>query len=285
MRLVTFNTDNTPSRAGLLIGDEVVDIHETAPELPASVREILAAGDECLRAIGKLATAKRRTHRLEKVHLGPPVPDPQKIICIGQNYRDHCAEQNAPIPERPIIFAKFPTALTGPRDPVRLPKISQQVDYEVELAFVIGRGGKHILEARAFEHVAGYMVLNDVTARDIQFGDKQWVRGKTFDTFAPCGPALVMGDEVPDPHALALSLTLNGQTMQTSRTDQLIFRVPHLVAFLSQVVTLLPGDIVTTGTPPGVGAFRKPPVWLKPGDKMKATVEGLGSIENTCVAE
>jgi 2-keto-4-pentenoate hydratase/2-oxohepta-3-ene-1,7-dioic acid hydratase in catechol pathway len=271
MRLVTFSTNNGSARAGILSGERVLP-------LDPPVREILAAG------LGNLPP-RGEPIALARVRLHPPVPDPQKIICVGQNYRDHCAEQNLPVPERPIIFAKFATSLAGPRDPIVLPRISAQIDFEIELAFVIGKGGKHIARESALEHVAGYMIFNDVTARDIQFGDKQWVRGKSCDTFAPCGPALVTPDEVPDPHALALELRVNGVVMQKSNTNQMIFRVPELIAFLSQTITLTPGDIISTGTPPGVGVFRKPPVFLKPGDKVTCVVEKLGSLENACVAE
>lgn len=227
----------------------------------------------------------RRRSPLSAAQLLPPIPNPQKIICVGQNYRDHCAEQNVPIPHRPIIFTKFVTSLTGPRDNIILPRISSQIDFEVELAFVIGKAGKHISKDRALEHVAGYMVFNDITARDIQYGDKQWVRGKSCDTFAPCGPALVTRDEIPDPQNLKLELSVNGVIMQSSNTNQMIFGVANLVAFLSQTITLVPGDIIATGTPPGVGHFRKPPVYLKPGDKVVATIEGIGSLENLCVPE
>jgi len=300
MRLVSFNTGNSPLRAGLIVGNRVVDIHRCGiallkRALPSSMRGILAKGPSCIRLLdqlrdragGFLAATPDVTwaSQLDGVHLGPPVPDPDKIICIGQNYKDHCAEQGVPPPVRPIIFTKFVTSLTGPRDPIALPRASEKVDYEVELAFVIGKGGKHIPEKEALGRVAGYMVFNDISARDIQFGDGQWTRGKSCDTFAPCGPALVTRDEIPDPGNLALELRLNGQVMQSSNTNQMVFGVAALVAFLSLTITLAPGDIVSTGTPPGVGVFRKPPVLLKPGDKVVATVERLGSLENVCVAE
>ena len=281
MRLVTFDTPQLGPRAGLLVGNRVVEIQGDG--LPVTVRNILAEGDRCLDQIRRLET--RSGLALDAVRLAPPIPDPQKIICVGQNYRDHCLEQNAPIPKSPIIFTKFITSLAGPRDNILLPHVSEQIDYEIELAFVIGKGGKHIPEERALEHVAGYMVFNDVTARDIQFGDKQWVRGKSCDTFAPCGPALVTRDEIDDPQNLKLEMKLNGEVMQSSNTGQMIFDIAYLISFLSRTLTWTPGDIVATGTPPGVGVFRKPPVFLKPGDKLVATVEKLGSLENTCVAE
>ena len=281
MRLVTFDTPTLASRAGLLTGDRVIDLQ--AVGLPGNMREILA-GD--LERVASLSAERAAvSHPLSAVHLGPPIPDPQKIVCVGQNYRDHCHEQHVQIPGQPIVFAKFATCLAGPRDNILLPKISQQIDFEIELAFVIGRGGKHIPEERALDHVAGYMVFNDVTARDVQFADKQWVRGKSFDTFAPCGPALVTRDEIPDPQNLKLELAVNGAVMQSSNTNQMIFGVAHLISFLSRSLTWTPGDIVATGTPPGVGVFRKPPVFLKAGDRVTATVEKLGSLENICVAE
>jgi 2-keto-4-pentenoate hydratase/2-oxohepta-3-ene-1,7-dioic acid hydratase in catechol pathway len=281
MRLVTFDTPQLGPRAGLLVENRVVEIHSDG--IPPTVRGILAEGERCLDQIRRFES--RSGLALDAVHLGPPIPDPQKIICVGQNYRDHCLEQNAPIPKSPIIFTKFVTSLNGPRDNIVLPRVSEQIDYEIELAFVIGKGGKHISEERALEHVAGYMVFNDVTARDIQFGDKQWVRGKSCDTFAPCGPALVTRDEIADPQNLKLEMNLNGEVMQSSNTSQMIFGVAYLISFLSRTITWTPGDIVATGTPPGVGVFRKPPVFLKPGDKLVAAVETLGSLENACVAD
>ena len=261
---------------------------EAAMRFPASMTAFLARGDAGLAdartVVAEAPDSARRP--LEDVRLLAPIGDPPKIICIGQNYRDHCEEQNQPIPERAIIFSKFATALNRPGGNIVLPKLSSQVDYEAEMAFVIGGaggGGRDIPESEAMQHVAGYMCANDVSARDIQFGDKQWVRGKTFDTFFPTGPYLVTADEVPDPQALDISLTLNGQTMQRSNTSNLVFNVPYLVAYLSQVMTLLPGDIVSTGTPGGVGVFRNPPVFLKPGDTVSVTIAGLGTLTNPVV--
>jgi len=294
MKLVRFAMGGG-ARIGALAGDAVVDIAAALERkgsraaVPQSMREFLAAGDVALAAAEEALSFAADSpdagviRSLEQATLLAPVGDPQKIVCIGQNYRDHCAEQNQPLPERAIIFAKFPTALIGTGAPIRLPRISTQVDYEAELAFVIGRRGKEIPESEARRYVAGYMCLNDVSARDIQFSDKQWVRGKTFDTFAPTGPALVTADEIPDPHALDISLTLNGQVMQRSNTSNLIFGVWHLVSYLSQVFTLEPGDIVTTGTPGGVGIFRNPPVLLKPGDTVSVTIQGLGTLTNPVV--
>jgi 2-keto-4-pentenoate hydratase/2-oxohepta-3-ene-1,7-dioic acid hydratase in catechol pathway len=213
-----------------------------------------------------------------------PVPRPGKLICIGLNYRDHAAESNMPIPERPVVFSKFATAVIAPGEPVLLPATSVQVDYEAELAVVIGRRAKNVSASRAFEYVLGYTAFNDVSARDFQFADGQWQRGKSCDTFAPMGPKIVTTDVVPNPHKLSIKLTLNGQTMQDSNTDQLIFGVPELIEFLSETITLEPGDVIATGTPPGVGFARKPPVFLQPGDEMEVDIEGVGKLNTPVIA-
>jgi 2-keto-4-pentenoate hydratase/2-oxohepta-3-ene-1,7-dioic acid hydratase in catechol pathway len=214
-----------------------------------------------------------------------PIPRPPKIICIGLNYRDHAAESNLPIPETPTVFAKFPTAVIGPGAPIVLPKASTRPDYEAEFAVVIGRGGRHIPEARWREHVFGYTIFNDVSARDFQMATSQWTIGKTFDTFAPFGPWIVTADEIEDPHNLAISLELSGDTMQQSNTCNLIFGVPQLIAYLSSVFTLEPGDIIATGTPGGVGFARKPPRYLLPGDEVRVRIDGIGELFNPVVAE
>ena len=213
-----------------------------------------------------------------------PVPRPGKLICIGLNYRDHAAESNMPIPERPVIFSKFPTCVIAPGEPVVIPSTSQQVDYEAELAVVIGRRAKNVKASRALDYVLGYTAFNDVSARDFQFADGQWQRGKSCDTFAPMGQTIVTTDEITDPHKLSIKLVLNGQTMQDSNTDQLIFGVPELIEFLTESITLEPGDVIATGTPPGVGFARKPPVFLKPGDQMEVLIEGMGGLGNPVVA-
>jgi 2-keto-4-pentenoate hydratase/2-oxohepta-3-ene-1,7-dioic acid hydratase in catechol pathway len=213
-----------------------------------------------------------------------PVPRPGKVICIGLNYRDHAAESNMPIPERPVVFSKFPTAVIAPGEPVVVPSTSQQVDYEAELAVVIGRRAKHVSAANAYDYVLGYTCFNDVSARDFQFADGQWQRGKSCDTFAPMGQTIVTTDEIPDPHKLSIKLILNGKTMQDSNTNQLIFGVPELIEFLSATITLEPGDVIATGTPPGVGFARKPPVFLQPGDDMDVVIEGIGGLGNPVVA-
>ena len=214
-----------------------------------------------------------------------PVPRPGKLICIGLNYRDHAAESNMPIPKEPVVFSKFSTAVIAPGEPVVLPRTSTQVDYEAELAVVIGRRAKGISAVRALDYVLGYTCFNDVSARDFQFADGQWQRGKSCDTFAPMGPTIVTADAISDPHSLSIKLMLNGKTMQDSNTDQFVFGVPELIEFLSRTITLEPGDVIATGTPPGVGFARKPPVFLKPGDKMIVEIESVGSLNNPVVAE
>jgi 2-keto-4-pentenoate hydratase/2-oxohepta-3-ene-1,7-dioic acid hydratase in catechol pathway len=213
-----------------------------------------------------------------------PVPRPSKIICIGLNYRDHAVESNMPIPERPVIFSKFPTCVIAPGEPVVIPSASTQTDYEAELAVVIGRRAKNVKATRALDYVLGYTAFNDVSARDFQFADGQWQRGKSCDTFAPMGQTIVTTDTITDPHKLSIKLVLNGQTMQDSNTDQLIFGVPELIEFLTESITLEPGDVIATGTPPGVGFARKPPVFLKPGDQMEVLIEKLAGLGNPVVA-
>jgi 2-keto-4-pentenoate hydratase/2-oxohepta-3-ene-1,7-dioic acid hydratase in catechol pathway len=219
-----------------------------------------------------------------QVQLLAPVPRPGKLICIGLNYRDHAAESKMPIPERPVVFSKFSTSVIGPGEPVVLPATSKQVDYEAELAVVIGRQCRNVKASRAYEYVLGYSLINDVSARDFQFADGQWQRGKSCDTFAPLGPAIVTTSQVPDPHKLSIKLRLNGKTMQDSNTDQLIFGVPELVEFLSETITLEPGDVIATGTPPGVGFARTPPIFIQPGDVMEVEIEKVGLLRTPVIA-
>jgi 2-keto-4-pentenoate hydratase/2-oxohepta-3-ene-1,7-dioic acid hydratase in catechol pathway len=219
------------------------------------------------------------------IQIKAPLLNPTKIICIGLNYRDHAEETGAKIPEEPVVFAKFSTAVIGPGENICLPKMSSKVDYETELAVIIGKRGKHIPAEEALDYVAGYTCFNDVSARDLQFRDGQWIKGKTPDTFAPMGPHMVTADEIPDPGVLQIKLILNDQVMQESNTNQLIFPVPQLIAYLSQLVTLEPGDVIATGTPSGVGTARDPQVFLKPGDVVTVEIEGIGRLTNTVVAE
>lgn len=220
-------------------------------------------------------------------NLLPPVPNPGKILCIGLNYRDHAIETGAEIPSEPVVFSKFNTALIGHGDVIRLPKVAQRVDYEAELVVIIGTEGKHIPAEQAMNHVFGYTCGHDVSARDWQKGRPggQWLLGKSFDSFAPLGPCMVTQQEVADPSNLRVQLHLNGDVMQDSTTAQLIFDIPTLIAHLSQIMTLQPGDVIFTGTPPGVGAARKPPVFLKPGDECTVEIAGIGRLTNVCQAE
>ena len=214
-----------------------------------------------------------------------PVPRPGKLICIGLNYRDHAAESKMAIPEKPVVFSKFSSAVIAPGEPVVVPRQSKQVDYEAELAVVIGRHAKNVSADRSYDYVLGYTALNDVTARDFQFGDGQWQRGKSCDTFAPMGQTIVTADAIPDPHKLSIKLKLNGETMQDSNTDQMIFNVARLIEFLSETITLEPGDVIATGTPAGVGFARNPPVFLKPGDEMEVLIEGMGGLGTPVIEE
>jgi 2-keto-4-pentenoate hydratase/2-oxohepta-3-ene-1,7-dioic acid hydratase in catechol pathway len=211
------------------------------------------------------------------------IPTPQKIVCVGLNYRDHAEEQGVGLPERPLLFAKWPNTLIGDGDPIRLPSISRSVDYEAELGVVIGRRASAVSAGDALGFVEGYVVANDVSGRDLQFSDGQWVRGKSLDTFLPVGD-LVPASEVPDPQSLAIRAVLNGQVMQDSNTSNMVFGVADIVAFVSQAITLEPGDVIITGTPAGVGAFRDPKVWLQPGDEITIEIDRLGSITNPVVA-
>jgi 2-keto-4-pentenoate hydratase/2-oxohepta-3-ene-1,7-dioic acid hydratase in catechol pathway len=209
-----------------------------------------------------------------------PLERPQKIVCIGLNYSDHAEEQGVELPERPLLFAKWPNTLIGPGDPIVIPPITERVDYEAELGVVIGERVRGVSIENALEAVAGYVCVNDVSARDLQFSDGQWVRGKSLDTFCPVGPALVPASDVPDPQALGIRAILNGETMQDSTTANMVFGVAEIVAFVSQAITLERGDLIATGTPAGVGVFRDPPVLLQPGDVITIEIDGIGALTN-----
>jgi 5-carboxymethyl-2-hydroxymuconate isomerase len=213
-----------------------------------------------------------------------PIDRPQKIVCVGLNYRDHAEEQGVALPERPLLFSKWPNTLLAPGEPIVLPAISSQVDFEAELGVVIGTTVRGATVENALEAVAGYLCLNDVSARDLQFSDGQWVRGKSLDTFCPVGPRLVPASEIPDPQALRIRSILNGETMQDSSTANMVFGVAELIAFISQAITLEPGDLIATGTPDGVGVFRDPKVFLQPGDEISVEIEGIGLLTNPVVA-
>ena len=286
MKLVTYKTDNH-ARLGLLRDDHVIDLAAASDgRLPPDMLTFLRRGEPALQLARQVAENGTASTPVSDVTLLAPIPNPSKIVAIGLNYMDHCREQNVKPPERPIIFCKFPTAVVGPGATIRWdPALTQQVDYEVELGVVMGRLARRVPAAEALDYVAGYTICNDVTARDLQHGDRQWVRGKSLDTFCPLGPWLVTREEVPDPQDLSLRCTLNGQVMQDSTTAEMIFDVAYLIEFISRAFTLLPGDVIATGTPHGVGVFRSPQVFMKDGDVVTVEVEGLGQLTNDCREE
>ncbi len=283
-----FATIQTPlgTHAALVQGDRYIDLHATDPELPASLRRLIEDWPSALRAVQQ-ATQHQKVieYQASDVKLLPPIPDPPKIVCLGLNYADHAKEGGVPIPKDPVLFSKYATALIGQGDAIVLPPVSKEVDYEAELVVVVSKGGRNLSPEQAMKHVGGYTIGHDVSARDWQLkkDGKQWMVGKTFDTFAPTGPVLVTADEIPNPHNLAIGLRLNGEIMQNSNTNQMIFSVGTVLAYLSQVFTLQPGDLIFTGTPPGVGFARKPPVYLKAGDVVEVEIELLGVLRNPVV--
>ncbi len=278
MRLVSFGEPGR-EQAGVVREDHVIPLHALDPSWAGGLKSLLS--HLCPEELRERLTATDVPGvPLCEVRLRPPVPDAGKVICVGLNYVDHAAEQGKTLPQTPLLFAKASTALTGPRDDVVIPQGITHVDYEAELACVVGRGGRDIPQEQALDHVAGYMILNDVSARKLQKSERQWFRAKSMDTFAPCGPALITADEIPDPHALDISLELNGEVRQSSNTRNLHFRVDYLLAYLSRTMTLEPGDILSTGTPGGVGVYSDPPVFLKDGDEMVTRIQGLGELRN-----
>ena len=283
MRLVTFERD-ARVEAGVLNGTEIVSLRGAGFDNALSV---LAGGTDALERVQHWLYSPPWGEIIQtaNVRLRAPLPHPPTIICVGLNSRAHALESKMEIPEVPTIFAKFPNAAIGCYEPIVLPKNSSKPDYEAEMAFIIGKRGRHIAAEQWRDYVFGYTNFNDVSARDFQMRTTQWMIGKTFDTFAPMGPAIVTADEVPDPHTLDISTTINGEVLQQSNTSDLIFKIPELIAYLSSVFTLEPGDVIATGTPSGVGFARKPPRWLKPGDEVVIRVEGLGELRNPVIAE
>jgi 2-keto-4-pentenoate hydratase/2-oxohepta-3-ene-1,7-dioic acid hydratase in catechol pathway len=284
MKFVTFQRASGRPEAGVLLGDQVLGL---AGAGFANTISVVTSGAE---GRAKIETFVHKppadaTFPLSSVQLLAPVPRPPKLICVGLNYRDHAAEARQETPKVPTIFAKFSNVVIGPGQPIVLPRNSRKPDYEAEFAFVIGTGGRHIPSYEWKQHVFGYTAFNDVSARDFQMATSQWMIGKTFDTFAPMGPYLASADEIADPHALDISLRIGGETLQHSNTRELIFKIPDLVAYLSSVVTLEPGDVVATGTPAGVGFARTPPRYLQPGDEVVVSIEGLGELRNPVIAE
>jgi 2-keto-4-pentenoate hydratase/2-oxohepta-3-ene-1,7-dioic acid hydratase in catechol pathway len=272
MRLVTFKRPGEAPEAGI--------ISESGTEVTGLGTDMLSICAE-----GRVPEHFAPPMDLHSVTLLAPVPRPPKFICVGLNYRDHAAEARMEIPTVPTIFSKFSNVVIGPGVPVILPKASAKPDYEAELAFVIGRGGRHIPAARAYDHVLGYTIVNDISALDFQIATSQWLMGKTFDTFGPMGPWIVTKEEIPDPHTLDISTEIGGETLQRSNTREMVFHIPELIEFISKVVTLEPGDVVATGTPAGVGFARKPPRWLKPGEETIVRIQGIGELRNPILAE
>jgi len=248
---------------------------------------VFAGGDDAKAKIENWAyhPPESAAFALDTVKLLAPIPRPRKFICVGLNYRDHAAETKMEIPKIPTIFSKFWNTVIGPGEAIVLPKNSTRPDYEAEFAFVIGKGGRHISRDEWAEHVFGYTIVNDVSARDFQMATSQWLMGKTFDTFGPMGPHIVTADEIADPHTLDIALSIGGETLQRSNTRELIFKIPELVEFISSAMTLEPGDIVSTGTPAGVGFARNPPRYLGPGDEVVIRIAGIGELRNPVIAE
>lgn len=278
MRLISYRSERG-DRAAVLRGDRVIDVADAIGEGPSTVRGLLGAG--ALELAAEATAGVGGELALGEVELLPPVPNPQKIVCIGLNYADHAAEAGIEAPPVPTFFAKFANALVPDGATVALPASSRKVDYEAEVAFVIGRAAKDVAVAEALDHVGGYTLLNDLSARDLQFQTPQWIPGKVFDGSAPCGPALVSAEEAGDPAAIGIALDRNGERLQESSTGQLIFGVAELVAHLSTLMTLVPGDIVSTGTPAGVGSTRDPRIWLEPGDELVVSSPQLGALHTT----
>lgn len=285
MRLVTFKQGGTV-RIGAQTEGGVADLGEADPGLPTDMVALLAGGSALLeRAASAAEDSRAKIWGEDEIELLAPILNPPKIFGIGENYAAHAVETGSTPPEKVIVFAKYATTIIGPDAPIVLPKVSHKVDYEAELGVVIGPGGRNIPSERAYEHVVGYVPFHDVSARDYQLRTSQWTLGKNFDTFSPMGPALVTADEIADPHNLRIRCRVSGETLQDSNTGDMIFDIPTLIAELSSVMTLQTGDVIATGTPPGVGMARTPPRWLQPGDVAEVEIEGLGVLRNPVVAE
>jgi 2-keto-4-pentenoate hydratase/2-oxohepta-3-ene-1,7-dioic acid hydratase in catechol pathway len=287
MRLLSYR-DGPAERLGVAVGERALPATALLPGGPATMGELLASGEAGQGALRTAAAAwadriRAEGTALEDLHLLAPVPRPGKVVAIGLNYHAHALEQKVEAPKAPLIFAKFPTSVIGPRDAITWdPALTSQVDYEAELAVVIGRRARNVGVAEALDFVLGYTCANDVSARDLQFGDKQWVRGKSLDTFCPLGPVLVTTDEIPDPGRLDIASHVSGMRMQSSNTADLIFSVAAIVAHCARAFTLEPGDVILTGTPSGVGVFRDPPRFLHDGDEVAVQIEHIGRLVNPC---
>lgn len=278
MKVTQFRTKSTQEQLlGVLRGDRIADITAIAPDMNTLIR----AGQSALAAVENLTAPAE--YSFDDVEFLPAVV-PSKIVAIGRNYYDHALEGGSEPPPAPLIFTKLPNSLNAHGAPIVLPSISNQVDFEAELAVVIGKRASRVAETDSLDYVFGYTLINDVSARDLQFGDGQWVRGKGLDTFAPLGPFITTRDDIADVHSLKIQGILNGEVMQSSNTAKMIFRVPYLIHYITQAITLEPGDVIATGTPEGVGVFRTPPVLLKPGDVFDVVIEGLGTLSNPVIA-
>jgi acylpyruvate hydrolase len=284
MHLVSYRSGNE-LRAGVALDGKLIDA-EKAGRYPASVRAILAGGMlASLLSDAKKALAGRDAVALDSVLLGPPLPDPDKIICLGLNYRDHAAEAGLKLPAAPVLFPKFRNSLIGAHDDIVVPPVAAaKVDYEVELAVVIGKRASRVAEKDALSHVAGYSCFNDVSARDLQMQTSQWAPGKAIDTFAPMGPGIVPAEEIGDPQNLTLKTRVNGRELQNDSTKQMIFTVAYTIAFITSFMTLEPGDVIATGTPAGVGFTRNPPIALVDGDIVEVEIERIGVLRNKVVS-
>jgi len=292
MKIVTFKDKNKAEnyRIGALVSDsEIADLTALASNESLTANDLLKCfdleNDFLEKAKRALLDDNLQKINRQNIEICAPVPRPPKIICVGLNYRDHAEESGMAIPKSPIIFSKFTNCAIGANQPILLPTGSEQVDYEAELAFVVGRQAKNVKREDAMSYVLGYTNFNDVSARDFQFADGQWQRGKSCDTFAPMGEFIATTDEIEDPHNLRIQFRLNDETLQDSNTNQLIFKIPEIIAFLSASITLEIGDVIATGTPPGVGFARKPPVFMKNGDTAEVEIEGLGILSNQVRSE
>ena len=290
MQLVTFSHRHR-SRLGAMLAldgqEHVLDLGLARPDLPSEMNGFLQLSETALTSARRALASPDRSWLVPRgdVTLLAPVPLPGKIVCLGHNYFDHMGIGKTEPPEFPTFFCKTANTVTGPGQAIVIPRVTSQVDYEAELAVVIGKRARHVAQEHALDFVAGYTIFNDVSARDYQKRTSQWMIGKSFDTFGPMGPALVTADEIPDPHRLELSLTLNGQEMQRTNTGNMIFSIPFVIAYLSAVMTLEPGDVISTGTPAKTELARNLPPFMKPGDTIRITVEKIGELVNPVVAE
>lgn len=298
MKLASF-FDSDQTALGIVEGDRLLNLTAVSPHYSAATNNavgfadmmsLISAENRAIDSVHRIAAwaaeneSGRFSRPLAETDFNVPLSNPGKIICVGLNYADHCRETNTPMPASPVLFNKFSSALLPHGGEITWsPAVSQQVDYEAELAVIIGKKARFVKEADAFDYIAGYTIVNDISARDVQFSDGQWIRGKSFDTFCPMGPFVVTADEIADPHTLAIQCRVNGRTLQDSNTAEMIFKIPFLIEFISSFCTLYPGDIISTGTPHGVGAFRDPKIFLKTGDVVEVEIEGIGLLQNKVV--